>query len=411
MILLVGFTGHILFAFPPAPPLRADGRAKVLSQEGRVCYEKARKDFYRGRLKLASREIECALRLEPRNPAYLFLAGRIYLRLNRPQKALPYLRRGLRFSPPRSSLRYRFIEILLYLALKHHCYDEAKKLIYMAQKEYPDSPISVRFKKAAELNLVVPESVIVNEESPSEGLVVGSKQKGSRDVNIPQFIRLRVAILNFSSSDKNLSKEATSLVYSGLSSEDRYVLLERSQVEALMKEKKLSLTGLTAANYTITGEFEGVDALVLGEVLKDGNEYVVSGRLVEVATSKVLRSCTAKGRTLEEACSQLVASLVLPSFYGEVRQITDGTAVFEIRRGEKPAVGQPVAFVKIKNEIRDEETGELLGVEWEKIAEGEVESVSGDESIKAVAGFSTGVRDPEELKNLVDKSEFFIFSR
>ncbi len=421
------FDGFLAFSAPPFVVQRRLSKAA----RWRVCYIQARRAFFRGKLVLAAKKIDCALRFSPRDPEVFLLAGRIYLKLGKLRKAAILLRRGFRLSPRGSSLRYKFLELMLFIALKNSRYEEAEKLFRIALREFPNSPVVVRLRRVKNFKSVVPEVALgtemtspsVLEESVSAKTGVEKTTPGESVshamVQIPEFIKLRVAVFDFKGSSENQVKAFSGYLCSEFSQSGRYVLVERSRLEEIMKEKKLGLSGLTQGNYSIIGEFEGVDCAIVGEISSDKDSsghvrYVVTGRLVDVATSKVLLSSAVEGRDLKEIAASLAGRLLLPSFYGPVKGVLGEALIFEIRKGAKPVPGQKVALLKISSEVRDETTGELLGVEWEKVGYGQVqeitsESPSGAASVKVIFDSALPEDTREQVKKNIEK--IFVFSR
>ena len=90
-----------------------------------------------------------------------------------------------------------------------------------------------------------------------------------------------------------------------------FQVIERRDLEALMKEYKLSLSGFTIESTAPQlGELQGVELLLLGSVAEQGDSYVISARLVEVETGKIITSAriTAGRGEIDKESEKYIAS-------------------------------------------------------------------------------------------------------
>ncbi len=75
-------------------------------------------------------------------------------------------------------------------------------------------------------------------------------------------------------------------------------LVEREKLDAVLKEQKLTLSGLAAADAAVkVGKLLGANRLVFGSFLEVGTNLRVEARLVDTATAAVLKAETAQGPT------------------------------------------------------------------------------------------------------------------
>ena len=76
-----------------------------------------------------------------------------------------------------------------------------------------------------------------------------------------------------------------------------YRMVERSNMDFILKEKKLAASGLTSEDLAADlGRFFRAENAVFGLVYKDKTGYIITVRLVDSATGEILRSESAKAR-------------------------------------------------------------------------------------------------------------------
>ena len=101
-----------------------------------------------------------------------------------------------------------------------------------------------------------------------------------------------VAVFPFSSNDE-LAKQrvgfaVSELLTSKLAKLPEFIVVERSQLDQVLKEQKLQATGAIDPESAVkVGKLLGAQLLVLGSVEKLGGSYQVNARIVDAATSEV----------------------------------------------------------------------------------------------------------------------------
>ena len=101
-----------------------------------------------------------------------------------------------------------------------------------------------------------------------------------------------VAVFPFSSNDE-LAKQrvgfaVSELLTSKLAKLPEFTVVERSQLDQVLKEQKLQTTGAIDPESAVrVGKLLGAQLLVLGSVEKLGGSYQVNARIVDAATSEV----------------------------------------------------------------------------------------------------------------------------
>ncbi len=104
----------------------------------------------------------------------------------------------------------------------------------------------------------------------------------------------RLAVASFSTQDEVARREAEyaqdDLIFA-LVEEGSLDILERDEIEKILKEKELAQSGLIdEKNSKQVGQWLGVDALVIGKVSlrRGGNELLLQLRLVDATTAKIV---------------------------------------------------------------------------------------------------------------------------
>jgi len=104
-----------------------------------------------------------------------------------------------------------------------------------------------------------------------------------------------IAIIPFTSrmtdlQQRNVGFGVSELLTSSIVNKKTFTVLERSQIEKVLGEQKLSLTGLTADSTLKVGEMVGAKLIVTGTVDKIGENYRINCRLISAENGTVLAS-------------------------------------------------------------------------------------------------------------------------
>ena len=147
--------------------------------------------------------------------------------------------------------------------------------------------------------------------------------RGYLDNHKDLLIKPRIGIGNFSEESPGAVKNAVGSLVSvklteELSRSTVFQVIERRDLDALMKEYKLSLSGLVNESTTPQlGELQGIELLLLGSVIEEGDYYVMSARLVDVETGKITSVSSIKAARNEiEAESEKYIASTFQSPYG-----------------------------------------------------------------------------------------------
>jgi WD40 repeat protein len=117
------------------------------------------------------------------------------------------------------------------------------------------------------------------------------RARGSATPALPPGQPVKLAILGFEA--KGVSQDVADVAMSSLSNAlanfDYITLVERRQIEAILKEQQFQLSGLTEEEGVSVGKIVKADVILLGNVGKLGSSIVFSAKLISVETGKVLK--------------------------------------------------------------------------------------------------------------------------
>ena len=97
-------------------------------------------------------------------------------------------------------------------------------------------------------------------------------------------------------ADEKLSKKKVNFAVSEILTKNflksgKFTVIERAQLEEVMKEQKLGLSGaVDSAKAAEIGKLAGAKLLVLGNVIQMGNSYQLTAKLVDAETSEMIAS-------------------------------------------------------------------------------------------------------------------------
>jgi hypothetical protein len=102
---------------------------------------------------------------------------------------------------------------------------------------------------------------------------------------------LTVAVFNFESTDesvRDLGPKISTLVNARLSAEPQLIMVERAEIEKLLGEHELNLSGnVSPENAVRVGQLTGAKILITGSVFKADTDLVVVGKIIGTETGRV----------------------------------------------------------------------------------------------------------------------------
>lgn len=142
------------------------------------------------------------------------------------------------------------------------------------------------------------------------------RARGSAEPALPPGVAVKLAILSFESRgvSSEIADVALSSLSNGLANVDYVTLVERKQIETILKEQQFQLSGLTEEEGVSVGRLLKADVILLGNVGKLGTSIIFSARLISVETGKVLKGrevvCEeCRDQDLYDAITMLVSTI------------------------------------------------------------------------------------------------------
>ncbi len=224
--------------------------------------------------------------------------------------------------------------------------------------------------------------------------------------------RMSVAVLPF--ENKGASRDLGDIVLdkmiTALFNEDRFRVIERSQLEAILEEQKLGASGLLDASTAAElGRGLGVDAIILGSVAAAPNGAIsLDARAIDTETAMIIvahdaYSAHSDAQSVKNTVDYLAKKFVssLPLLQGTVIRIDGGNVMVDVGRTGGLKKGVKCTIYREGKQIKHPVTGEILGVEttiigeiqitdpFDKYASGRITRINEGQTIKVGDKFVT----------------------
>lgn len=194
-----------------------------------------------------------------------------------------------------------------------------------------------------------------------------------------QSSRLSVLVLPFEHTGEGVEKAAMADDYlmEAIAGQKRFRIVERERLEKLLREQRLSVSGLTGAQRVTVGRLLSADQMLSGRIDESGKETVVTVKMVSTSTSAT-RSYSASGelsgmRDFRRLLSDLAARAAadFPLLHGKITGRAGGVYRSDMT-GAGLRSGLEVVVHRPGGDVRHPETGRLLGRRVIRIATGVV---------------------------------------
>jgi hypothetical protein len=165
-----------------------------------------------------------------------------------------------------------------------------------------------------------------------------------------------VAVFDFDSQDENvrdLGPKIATLINANLSAEPNLVIVERAELEKVLGEQEMSLSGTVAPDSAAKiGQLTGAKVLVTGRVFKTDTEFFIVAKIIGTETSRVYGEIVKGGADasisdLSESLAKKIATDVTQkgdTLVAKVETHEDRVAKIKKELGDKKL---PVVSVKI----------------------------------------------------------------
>ncbi|MBL8994774.1 MAG: hypothetical protein JNM63_15615 [Spirochaetia bacterium] len=200
--------------------------------------------------------------------------------------------------------------------------------------------------------------------------------------------KTRIAIQNISAKagvDPNAAATVTDLLSSELVSLRRFDVVDRKNMESIMKEQALQQGGCTDQACAVKlGNLLNVQKMVVGSLSKLGSKYLITVSFVDVEKSQVELSDKITADS-EEGLFSAVQTLAknITSKVGILGRIVeikaDGKVLINLGKDDNVQPGQAVAITRPGKAIVDPSTGDFLGREVTELGSGKIESFIGNQ--------------------------------
>jgi len=207
--------------------------------------------------------------------------------------------------------------------------------------------------------------------------------------------RMVVSMLPFYQAAK--AQEIGAVAYDNLVSsivqQNRFKFVDRSKVEQIVRELKLSQEQLIDPNYTLkVGKLTQAEGMVMGFVKESPVSIEIYAQLIDVETGAILteKDVYKEDKSLD-ALKFLTRALSIrlredfPILEGKVVKLEGKNATLDLGKSQKIKPGMRVIFFT-EQPILDIETGMSLGTATEKIGAGKVIQVSDFMSLSELIG-------------------------
>lgn len=180
---------------------------------------------------------------------------------------------------------------------------------------------------------------------------------------------------------------------------NRFKLFERSQLEKILEEQKLGMTGiLDASTAAEIGKGIGVDAIVLGSVTRSGANIAIDARLIDTETAQIITAQDEmSGRTsipdLKEMINRLALKISqdLPLVEGYVINVSGDQLTFDFGSAKGVRKGMKCIVYREGRDIIHPITKKVLGKETEELGEVKLVQVFPEYSVGQVLKVRGGI--------------------
>jgi len=184
----------------------------------------------------------------------------------------------------------------------------------------------------------------------------------------------------------------TSLVNTG-----RFEVVERAQLQKIMKEQQLGMTGMiNQETVAKVGELLGVKVIITGSVIQIGNTYEVNARLISVEDGSILSAERIRGAGLEgiERMMDSLADSIKKNFplEGYVVMVSGKRAMIDLGRTNGVEPGMRFVAMRKGTPVRHPITGKMLAGEDIKIGEMVIQAVEREASWAEIVQEEGGAR-------------------
>ncbi|UCE05230.1 MAG: hypothetical protein JSW07_16650 [bacterium] len=180
---------------------------------------------------------------------------------------------------------------------------------------------------------------------------------------------------------------------------NRFKLFERTQLEKILEEQKLGMTGIIDASTAAEiGKGIGVDAIVLGSVTRAGANIAIDARLIDTETAEIITAQDIMShrfsiQDLKNMIQRLASKISqdLPLVQGYVISVEGGRLTLDIGSSKGVKKGMKCIIYKEGKEIIHPMSKRILGRETEELGEVKLTEVYSEYSVGQVIQTKAGL--------------------
>jgi len=203
--------------------------------------------------------------------------------------------------------------------------------------------------------------------------------------------KIRLAVIDFEQKatqefqGKQIGEIVAEWLITSLVNTGRFEVVERAQMQKILKEQQLGLTGMisqeTAAK---VGEILGVKVIITGSVIQIGNTYDLNARLINVEDGSILKAERIRGTGLEslERMMDSLAESIKKDFplEGYVVLVSGKRVMIDLGRNHGVEPGMKFYALRKGAPVRHPITGKMLKGEDVKLGEMVVQTIEAESS-------------------------------
>lgn len=229
--------------------------------------------------------------------------------------------------------------------------------------------------------------------------------------------KTRIAILDLQEKagvNAVTAQAASEILRSELGATQRFLVVDRQNMEAVLAEQAFQSTGCTDQSCVVElGNILNVQSMLSGSVIKVGQTYEVHVQLLDVERSLITlneKQTVPSEEQMGQAMSLLAKRLAAQAqLSGKIIKIYDnGTVLTDFGLSDGVKKGDRLQHVRMGEAIIDPESGDLLGRERMELGELRIREFNGDKlSIAKPVGF--GEKDLQEGDVLIFKDDVSLY--
>lgn len=264
----------------------------------------------------------------------------------------------------------------LWLSLKQASSDKARQYLRLVGSGAP----STADKQDQDLKQKQPPPTqdfpqAPKEEKPSEITQVGE--------------RLRIAILSLENKGNLKGVDLVDKLITAFVKLDRFKVLERAQLEKILEQHQLNLSGfIDAATAVEIGKGIGVDAVIIGSVTWTRNSVSIDARIIETETATIISAQDAycqggDAQSINTMLEQLANKIKndLPIVNGYVIAVADDKITLDLGRSKGMKKGMKCFIYREGAQIIHPITKKVLGISIEVLSEVQLREVYAEYSV------------------------------